>query len=301
MRDLKRANQISFSEGKMASANDTKTYNDRVVVTINDGIADVRLNRADKRNALDPAMFDAIARAGKDLVTDRDIRAVVLSGNGASFCAGLDFGSFQAMADSGEQSKPKPEADKQNAGVMEPGAITHLAQQICWVWQEVPVPVIAALQGHALGGGMQLALGADIRVAHPATQLSMREVHWGLIPDMTGTLMLSRLVRDDVVKDLVFSARVILGTEAHELGVVTRVSDSPLEVAMQIANEIAVRSPDAVRGAKALINRLSNAGAAEHFAEERRIIHSLIGKPNQVEAVMANFEKRPTNFAPPTV
>ena len=285
----------------MASANDTKSYNDRVEVTISDGIADVRLNRADKRNALDPAMFDAISRAGKDLVTDKDIRAVVLSGNGASFCAGLDFGSFQAMADSGEKSKPKPEADKENAGAMEPGAITHLAQQICWVWQEVPVPVIAAIQGHALGGGMQLALGADIRVAHPTTQLSMREVHWGLIPDMTGTLMLSRLVRDDVVKDLVFSARVISGTEAHELGVVTRVSDSPLEVAMQIAQEIAGRSPDAVRGAKALINRLSNAGAAEHFAEERRIIRSLIGKPNQVEAVMANFEKRPTNFLAPTV
>ena len=283
------------------TADDCKNYNDRVLVTINDGIADVRLNRADKRNALDPAMFDAIARAGKDLVTNKDVRAVVLSGNGASFCAGLDFGSFQAMADSGEKSKPKPEADKQNAGVMEPGAITHLAQQICWVWQEVPVPVIAAIQGHALGGGMQLALGADIRVAHPTTQLSMREVHWGLIPDMTGTLMLSRLVRDDVVKDLVFSARVISGTEAHELGVVTRVSDSPLEVAMQIAKEIAGRSPDAVRGAKALINRLSNAGAAEHFAEERRIIYSLIGKPNQVEAVMANFEKRPTNFVAPTV
>ncbi len=285
----------------MASVNGSKNYNDRVVVIINDGIADVRLNRADKRNALDPAMFDAISRAGKDLVTDKDIRAVVLSGNGASFCAGLDFSSFQAMADSGEKSKPKPEAEKENAGAMEPGAITHLAQQICWVWQEVPVPVIAAIQGHALGGGMQLALGADIRVAHPMTQLSMREVHWGLIPDMTGTLMLSRLVRDDVVKDLVFSARVISGTEAHELGVVTRVSDSPLEVAMQIAQEIAGRSPDAVRGAKALINRLSNAGAAEHFAEERRIIHSLIGKPNQVEAVMANFEKRPTNFLAPTV
>jgi len=283
------------------TANDSKNYNDRVTVTISDGIADVRLNRADKRNALDPAMFDAIARAGKDLVADKDIRAVVLSGNGASFCAGLDFGSFQAMAESGKKSEPKPEADKENAGVIEPGAITHLAQQICWVWQEVPVPVIAAIQGHALGGGMQLALGADIRIAHPATQLSMREVHWGLIPDMTGTLMLSRLVRDDVVKDLVFSARVILGTEAHELGVVTRVSDAPLEVAMQIANEIATRSPDAVRGAKALINRLSNAGAAEHFAEERRIIHSLIGKPNQVEAVKANFEKRPTNFASPTV
>lgn len=284
----------------MATVNESKNYNDRVKVSIQDGIADVRLDRADKRNALDPAMFEAIARAGKDLVTNREIRAVVISGNGASFCAGLDFGSFQAMADSGGKSEPKPDADKQNAGVMEPGAITHLAQQICWVWQEVPVPVVAALQGHALGGGMQLALGADIRVAHPTTQLSMREVHWGLIPDMTGTLMLSRLVRDDVVKDLVFSARVISGAQAHELGVVTRISETPLEDAMQIAREIAERSPDAVRGAKELINRLSNAGAAEHFAAERKIIHSLIGKANQVEAVTSNFEKRPANFAPTT-
>ena len=287
----------------MASAIAMKNYNDRVTVAISDGIADVRLDRADKRNALDPAMFDAIAKAGQDLITNREIRAVVLSGNGNSFCAGLDFGSFQSMADSGKNggSSKGNTSSSENAGAMQPGAITHMAQQICWVWQEVPVPVVAALQGHALGGGMQLALGADIRVAHAETQFSMREVHWGLIPDMTGTLMLSRLVRDDVAKDLVFSARVISGTEAHALGVVTRLSDKPLESAMQVAREIADRSPDAVRGAKALINHLSNAGAAEHFAEERRIIYSLIGKPNQVEAVMSNFEKRPAKFVPPTV
>jgi enoyl-CoA hydratase/carnithine racemase len=285
------------------SSTKAKNYNDRVTVTISDGIADVRLDRADKRNALDPAMFDAIAKAGNDLVTNREIHAVVLSGNGNSFCAGLDFGSFQSMADSGKNgdSSNGNTSSSQNAGAMQPGAITHLAQQICWVWQEVPVPVVAALQGHALGGGMQLALGADIRVAHGETQFAMREVHWGLIPDMTGTLMLSRLVRDDVAKDLVFSARIISGVEAHALGVVTRLSDTPFETAMQIAREIADRSPDAVRGAKALINRLSNAGAAEHFAEERRIIYSLIGKPNQVEAVMSNFEKRPAKFRPPTV
>ena len=288
----------------MASTTETKNYNDRVTVTISQGIADVRLDRADKRNALDPAMFDAIAKAGKDLVTNREIRAVVLSGNGNSFCAGLDFGSFQSMADGGAGNSGKAKSSEnsgENAGAMQPDAITHMAQQICWVWQEVPVPVVAALQGHALGGGMQLALGADIRVAHAETQFSMREVHWGLIPDMTGTLMLSRLVSDDVAKDLVFSARVISGTEAHQVGVVTRLSDKPLETAMQIAREIADRSPDAVRGAKALINRLSNAGAAEHFAEERRIIYSLIGKPNQVEAVMSNFEKRPAKFVSPTV
>jgi len=283
----------------MSSA-ETKNYNDRVKVSIEGGIADVRLDRADKRNALDPAMFDAIARAGKDLVSNKEIRAVVLSGSGASFCAGLDFASFQSMADGGSSNTDAKKNSGENAGAMQPGAITHLAQQICWVWQEVPVPVIAAIQGHALGGGMQLALGTDIRIAHPDTQFAMREVHWGLIPDMTGTLMLSRLVRDDVAKDLVFSARVISGTEAHQLGVVTRLTDSPLEVAMQIASEIAERSPDAVRGAKALINRLSNAGAAEHFAEERRIIYSLIGKPNQVEAVMSNFEKRPASFVSPT-
>jgi len=283
----------------MSSA-ETKSYNDRVKVSIEGGIADVRLDRADKRNALDPAMFDAIARAGKDLVSNKEIRAVVLSGSGASFCAGLDFASFQSMANGGSSNSDTKSNSGENAGAMQPGAITHLAQQICWVWQEVPVPVIAAIQGHALGGGMQLALGADIRIAHPDTQFAMREVHWGLIPDMTGTLMLSRLVRDDVAKDLVFSARVISGTEAHQLGVVTRLTDSPLETAMQIASEIAERSPDAVRGAKALINRLSNAGAAEHFAEERKIIYSLIGKPNQVEAVMSNFEKRPASFVSPT-
>jgi enoyl-CoA hydratase/carnithine racemase len=289
--------------GVKMSATEAKNYNDRVTVTISDGIADVRLDRADKRNALDPPMFDAIAKAGHDLVTNREIRAVVLSGNGNSFCAGLDFGSFQSMADSGKNGDGSKAStnSSENAGAMQPGAITHLAQEICWVWQEVPVPVVAALQGHALGGGMQLALGADIRVAHGETQFAMREVHWGLIPDMTGTLMLSRLVRDDVAKDLVFSARIISGVEAHALGVVTRVSDTPFETAMQIAREIADRSPDAVRGAKALINRLSNAGAAEHFAEERRIIYSLIGKPNQVEAVMSNFEKRPAKFRPPTV
>jgi enoyl-CoA hydratase/carnithine racemase len=171
-----------------------------------------------------------------------------------------------------------------------------LAQQICWVWQEVPVPVIAALQGHALGGGMQLALGTDIRIAHPDTKMSMREVHWGLIPDMTGTLRLSRLVRDDVMKDLVFTGRIFPASEGATLGVVTRLSNDPVADALAAAADIAGRSPSAVRGAKQLINRLSNAGAAEHFAAEREIIFGLIGKPHQVEAITANFENRAPKF-----
>jgi enoyl-CoA hydratase/carnithine racemase len=273
----------------MASAADIAA---RVSVTMHGGIAHVRLTRPDKRNALDDAMFQAIAQAGERVKHDTSVRAVVLSGDGASFCAGLDFGGFQAMG-SGNSGDGSATA----AGSMKDGRITHLAQQICWVWQEVPVPVVAALQGHALGGGMQLALGADIRIAHPDTKMSMREVHWGLIPDMTGTLRLSRLVRDDVMKDLVFTGRIFPASEGATLGVVTRLSNDPVADAMVAAAEIAGRSPSAVRGAKQLINRLSNAGAAEHFAAEREIIFGLIGKPHQVEAITANFENRAPKFS----
>ena len=264
----------------------------RVRIHRDGGIAHVQLTRPDKRNALDDAMFQAIAQAGEQLKHDAGVRAVVLSGEGLSFCAGLDFGGFQSMSERGADT-----ASDSGIGAMAEGRITHLAQQICWVWQEVPVPVIAALQGHALGGGMQLALGADVRIAHPDTKLSVREVHWGLTPDMTGTLMLSRLVRDDVMKELVFTGRVLPASEGAQLGLVTKLSDTPVDDAMVMAREIAGRSPDAVRGAKKLINRLSNAGAAEHFAAEREIIFKLIGSPNQVEAITANFENRAPNFA----
>jgi len=264
----------------------------RVRVDHDAGVAHVRLTRADKRNALDGAMFQAIAQAGERLKNDSSVRAVVVSGDGPSFCAGLDFGSFQAMGSGSNASQ-----NGADIGAMAEGRITHLAQQIAWVWQEVPVPVIAALAGHALGGGMQLALGADIRIAHPDTKLSMREVHWGLIPDMTGTLMLSRLVRDDVMKDLVFTGRILPASEGAALGLVTRLSNDPVADALAVAREIAGRSPEAVRGAKRLINRLSNAGAAEHFSAEREIIFKLIGSPNQVEAITANFENRAPKFA----
>ena len=263
----------------------------RVRIHRDGGIAHVQLTRPDKRNALDDAMFQAIAQAGEQLKHDAGVRAVVLSGEGLSFCAGLDFGGFQSMSERGADT-----ASDSGIGAMAEGRITHLAQQICWVWQEVPVPVIAALQGHALGGGMQLALGADVRIAHPDTKLSVREVHWGLTPDMTGTLMLSRLVRDDVMKELVFTGRVLPASEGAQLGLVTKLSDTPVDDAMAMAREIAGRSPDAVRGAKKLINRLSNAGAAEHFAAEREIIFGLIGKPHQVEAITANFENRAPKF-----
>src|SRR5262249_54395830 len=249
-------------------------------VSLDAGVADVRLNRPDKRNALDGAMFVALAEMGERLKTEPGLRCVVLSGEGPSFCAGLDFGSFQQMSDR-ERADGAPPADPT---AMVAGRITHLGQQVAWVWQEVPVPVIAAVHGHALGGGIQIALGADVRIVHPDAQLSVREVHWGLVPDMTGTLTLSRLVRPDVAKELVFTARLFDGREALQWGIATRLSDDPRADAFALAREIAGRSPSAVRGAKELFNRLANAGAAEQFAEERRVIGSLIGRPHQMEA-----------------
>jgi len=273
---------------------------ERVTISVVDGIADVKMNRADKRNALDNAMFTSLNAAGEYLKKLDGLRVVVLSGDGASFCAGLDFSSFAQMAEAGAKANAADDkADKKtdmNAGSMVDGRITHMAQQVCWVWQEVPVPVIAAVHGHALGGGIQIALGADIRIVHPDTQLSVREVHWGLIPDMTGTLMLSRLVRPDVVKNLVFTARVFSGQEAHEMGIATQLSQDVHADAMTMAREIAGRSPEAVRGAKKLINLLANSGAAEQFAAERATIGQLIGSANQAEAVMSHFEKRPPIF-----
>jgi len=277
---------------------------DRVIINQADGIADVRLNRADKRNALDGAMFAALAEAGEELKSRRDLRAVVLSGEGASFCAGLDFSSFQSMADGGGAGGPDTESEggtkRRSPSELDAGRITHLGQQTAWVWQEVPVPVIAAVHGHALGGGFQLALAADIRFVHPDTQLSMREVHWGLVPDMTGTLTLAGLVRADVAKELVFTARVFDGREAFALGLATKLSDNPYDDAMAMAGQIAASSPDAIRAAKRLVNGLLNQGAAEQFAAERSIIGSLIGRPNQVETVMANMQKRPANYVDPS-
>ncbi len=269
---------------------------DRVAVTLADGIADVRLTRAAKRNALDLAMMDALIAAGEQVKTMPGVRAVVLSGEGRSFCAGLDMASMRDLASAGGGDDGAGEDRGARRLGDTDGRITHRGQQVCWVWQEVPVPVVAAVHGHALGGGLQLALGADIRVVHPDTQLSLREVYWGLVPDMTGSLTLARLARADVLKDLMFSARIFDGHEALDLGVATRLSKDPYADAHALARGYAERSPAAVRAAKALVNNLIHADAARQFAAEREQIGKLAGSPDQAEAVLAHFEGRPPVF-----
>lgn len=270
---------------------------ERVTITIEDHVADVRFNRPEKINALDGAQFAAIVDAGERLKSAPGLRAVVISGNGRGFCAGLDFGSFQAMAGGGGGGDGAPRESRPQRGIGDlEGRITHLGQQASWVWQELPVPVIAAVHGVALGGGCQIALGADIRIVAPDAQLSVLEIRWGLTPDMTATAILPHLVGLDVAKELAFTGRMVPGEEAARIGLATKVSAAPLDDALAMAREIAGKSPTAVRGAKRLLNQSPGREVAEQFADERETIGSLIGSPNQVEAVKAFFEKRDPKF-----
>src|SRR5262249_40437790 len=175
----------------------------------------------------------------------------------------------------------------------------NYAQQAAYVWTELPVPVIAAVHGVAFGGGLQIALAADIRFIAPDAQLSVMEVKWGLIPDMTGSQTLRRLVRLDVAKELTFTGRVISGTEAAALGLATHVSDRPREDALALAPEIAGKSPAPIRAGRQLLNRAGLLRVAEGLRLEESLQVSLIGKPNQIEAVQANLEKRAPRFRDP--
>ncbi|HEX8803367.1 MAG TPA: enoyl-CoA hydratase-related protein, partial [Acidimicrobiales bacterium] len=177
------------------------------------------------------------------------------------------------------------------------GRITHLGQQSAHCWSEVPVPVIAAVHGHCLGGGLQIALGADLRIVHPEAKLSVLEIRWGLIPDMTGTATLPRLVGPDVAKELTWTGRTVSGEEAVRLGLATRAADDPRAAALDLAREIAGKSPHAVRAAKRLVDGSLRSTLADQYAAERAEIGALVGSPNQVEAVAAFFEERPPSFA----
>jgi enoyl-CoA hydratase/carnithine racemase len=262
---------------------------DRVSISIEDGIADVRLNRPDKLNALDADMFEALAATGKSLRNERTLRAVVLSGEGRGFCAGLDVMSFMGKGGSGTRSL----FERSGAGP------ANLAQQAAWVWTEVPVPVIAAIHGVAFGGGLQIALGADLRFVTPDARFSVMEIKWGLVPDMSLTQTLRRLVRLDVAKELTFSGRVFSGSEAVELGLATHLSDSPREAAFELAREIATKSPHAIRAAKQLLDRSGVGSIEDGLLLEEELQRSVLGKPNQIEAVRANLEKRDPNFEDP--
>ena len=266
---------------------------DRVRVTIAGGVADVRMVRADKMNALDAAMFAALVDTADKLSRERGLRAVVLSGEGRAFCAGLDMGRFAAMKETGGDGIGG--AQKRDLSLRTHGLCNH-SQQAVWGWRQLPVPVIAAVHGVAFGGGFQVALGADMRYVAPDTRMSIMEIKWGLVPDMAGTPILASLVRDDILRELTYTGRIFSAQEALSYGLATRVVDDPHAAAMDIARDIASKSPDAIRATKRMLNNLAVDPGPALLAESVEQM-KLMGAPNQTEAVRANIEKRAPNFA----
>ena len=262
----------------------------RVEVQVADHVATVTLSRPEKHNALDGAMFEGILAAAAEVRETPGVRAVVLHGAGPSFCSGLDIASLMTGPVSLDDVLAREDGHRAN-----------IVQRVCTDWIDLPVPVIAAIHGNCFGGGLQIALGADVRITAPDAKLSIMEVHWGLIPDMGITASLPRLVRSDVARELTYTARRVSGTEAAALGLATRVADDPLAAATDLAREIAGRSPDAVRAAKRLYNEAWDADPAAALLLETDLQRTLIGSPNQLAAVTAGMTKAPGEFTDPAV
>ena len=262
-----------------------------VTISIENHVADVRFNRPEKYNALSFDMIDAMANAINRLAKEPGIRVVVISGEGKSFCAGLDVENFAALQ-SGENNFPNLIDRYQNR-------ISNIYQHIGYGWKELPVPVIAAIHGVALGGGFQIAMGADIRFSTPDAKFSLMEMRWGLIPDMSVTQTIRDVVSIDVAKELIFTGKVIQGEEAARLKLVTHVCEKPYDEAMALARQIASKNPDAIRAAKKLINEVWHGESGRGLLMESELMTTLMGSPNQLEAVTATFTKRPPEFKDP--
>lgn len=260
---------------------------ERLLTERHDEVLHVRLNRPEKRNALDLAALEVLAALGRELASDPTLRAVVLSGEGKSFCAGIDLAELAASPGVVARLLERTQGESANR-----------VQQATWNWRCLPVPVIAALHGEVFGAGLQLALGADLRIAHPDTRLSVMEIRWGLVPDMGGSQTLRGLVRRDVALELACTGRVVEAPEALALGLVTRLDPEPVEVAMVLAGEIARRSPDAVRAAKRLFHTGWETDYAAGLALEAELQSALLGAPNQREAVRAGLAGEPPRFGP---
>jgi enoyl-CoA hydratase/carnithine racemase len=261
---------------------------DRVQIDVADGVADVRMVRADKHNALDWPMFQALDAVTDELAERDDVRCVVLSGDGPSFCSGLDFPSFMA-GDVG--------VDEMISEV--PGEVANIAQRVAYDWQRLPMPVLAAIHGNCLGGGAQIALGADIRISARELQLCVMEIKYGLIPDMGITQVLPALVGLDVAKEIVFTGRTIGADECLDLGLVTRVCEDPLAEAKELAVQIASKSPHAIRFGKRLLNEAYTGRSEDALKLEAELQRALIGSPNQIAAVTAAMTKEPAKFVDP--
>jgi len=260
--------------------------NDSISYKLENGIATVTLTRPEKMNALNQDLFEALIATGEAIKADNSVKVVILHGAGKAFCAGLDMDLMKAVSNT--------DLNERTHG------ISNSFQQVAWIWHELPVPVIAAVHGTCFGGGLQVMTGADIRYIHPDTKLSIMEMKWGIVPDMAGTQLWSTYVREDIIRELTYTARVFTGLEAGEYGFATRVCDDPLAAAQATAEQIANKNPDAIRAAKRLINNQRQPDLAAGLLAESVEQTALMNTPNQLEAVTANFEKRAPKFTDPT-
>lgn len=268
--------------------------NDRIKLTIENHIAHVTLSRPDKMNALDNEMFDAIPMVGEQIRKDSSVRVVVISGDGGNFCAGLDKSNFASILEKKGVSLDAEEpamvlADRTHG-------ISNALQYVVWMWRELPMPVIAAIDGFALGGGLQIALGADFRYAAADSKFSILEMRWGIVPDMGSTQIMRHMVRDDVIRELTYTARIFSAQEAKEWGFITDIVENPLQHAMAVAKQISLKNPDAIRASKRILEASNYQTAAEGVLMESVEQDKIMGTPNQIEAVMAELQKRKPEF-----
>ncbi|MEE9321673.1 MAG: crotonase/enoyl-CoA hydratase family protein [Granulosicoccus sp.] len=263
--------------------------NARVHIEKGEHVAHVILSRPKKYNALDMQAFEELMAAGEAIKVDSSVRAVVLSGEGDNFCAGLDLASFAGELATAENFSER-------ALKLAAGEKANFFQKPAYVWKELNVPVIAALDGVVYGGGCQIALAADIRIASPKTRMSVMEIKWGLIPDMAITQTLPQLVRQDVAMELVLTGRIVDAEEALAIGLVTRLAENPVRAAMELAKQIAARSPDATSRAKRLLQTGWSLDAAQGLRLEATLQAEIMARPNQLEAVVSNREKREPVF-----
>jgi enoyl-CoA hydratase/carnithine racemase len=284
---------VAVSKADVAREPARRDHHAVIELTIEDHVAHVRLNRPERHNALNGELMDALIGAAAELAKDSSVRVVVLSGNGRSFCSGLDMSNFGDMA-SGSLSA---ESDNVQSAMkdLSPGGANR-PQQVGWRWRELEIPVIAAVHGNALGGGLNLALAADMRIVSPDARLAFVEITWGLMPDMSASQSLRRLVGDDRAKLLVLTGRPFSGDEAGAWGLATEVDRDPVGRALELAAEIAAHNPDAVRAALAVLNDSVDANTRDGLADEARISSRLIGTANQIEAVVARLEDRAPDF-----
>lgn len=267
---------------------------DAVIVEIDNGVADVRINRPDKRNAVDGEVMEGLLAAIAQVKEDSSVRVVVLSGVGKGFCAGLDMASFGDMV-SGDLNAD--DASDTYDDISPSGA--NRAQQLGWGWRDLDVPVIAAVHGGAMGGGLNIAMAADIRVMAPDAKLGFVEITFGLLPDMSATQSLRHMATLDRIKELIFTGRRFTGEQAYEYGLATVLSNTPREEALSMARTIANRNPDAIRAAKKLLNESMHNSTRDGLIAESNCSRALLGTANQIEAIMSGFESREPKFVDP--